>query len=207
VLLRRARRFLLVHRRSLAACLAGLAVLSGFRAAAAPAEETVDVVVAGRDLAGGSVVAAGDLVTAAYPADTAPEGVETSADALTGRVLAAPLRSGEPVTDVRLVAPGLLNGYPGRVAAPVRVADAGAIGLLRVGDRVDLLAAAPEGGEATVLVPAAPVVALPDAAASDGGPAGGVTGGGLLVVAVTPDEALALAQAAVTAVLSVVLER
>jgi Flp pilus assembly protein CpaB len=191
----------------LAACLAGLAVLTGFRAAAAPAQPTVAVVVAGHDLPGGSVVSVGDLETADYPVDTAPEGAQASAGALTGRVLAAPLRKGEPVTDVRLVAPGLLSGYPGRVAAPVRVADAGAIALLRVGDRVDLLAASPEGGEATVLVPLAPVVALPDPGATDAGLAGGAIGGGLLVVAVTPEEALALAQAAVTAVLSVVLER
>src|SRR3954447_20502225 len=91
VLLRRVRRTLLVHRRSLAACLAGLAVLTGFRAAAAPAEPTVAVVVAGHDLPGGSVVAAGDLETADYPVDTAPEGAEPSAGVLTGRVLAAPL--------------------------------------------------------------------------------------------------------------------
>jgi hypothetical protein len=126
-------------------------------------------------------------------------------------VLAAPVRRGEPVTDVRLVAPGLLDGYPGLVAAPVRVADAGAVGLLRVGDHVDLLAAGPEGGDADLLVSHAPVIALPDDASTDaglsGGMSGGIGGGGLVVVAVTTWEARALAQGAVTSVLSVVLDR
>ncbi|MDX6325961.1 MAG: hypothetical protein QOK15_2315 [Nocardioidaceae bacterium] len=208
-MLRRLRRSVLVHRRSLAAALAGLAVLSGFRAAAAPPERTVDVVVAGHDLPGGSVVDAEDLETSRYPVDRAPDGAQQSVATLAGRVLAAPVRRGEPVTDVRLVAPGLLDGYPGRVAAPVRVADADAVALLRVGDRVDLVAASPEGGDATVVVAGAPVVALPDPSSSAGGLAGGgvLDGGGLVVVAVTTSEALALAQAAVTAVLAVILER
>ena len=43
---------------------------------------------------------------------------------LTGRVLAAPVRRGEPVTDVRVVGPGLWSQVPaGQVAAPVRLAD------------------------------------------------------------------------------------
>jgi Flp pilus assembly protein CpaB len=209
-LLRRLRRAVLVHRRSLAAGLAGVAVLSGFRATAAPPEPTVDVVVARHDLPGGSVVAADDLETTRYPVDAAPAGAQRSVGTLAGRVLAAPVRRGEPVIDVRLVAPGMLEGYPGRVAVPVRVADAGAVTLLRVGDRVDLVAASPEGGDATAVVSGAPVIALPDPADSEGGLAGGVGGpasGGLVVVAVTGSEALALAQAAVTSVLSVVLER
>ena len=208
VLWRRLRRFVLVHRRSLAAVLAGVAVLSGLRAAAAPPEPRVDVVVARHDLSGGTVVQPDDLATTGFPVDATPSGAQPSAASLVGRVLAAPVRRGEPVTDVRLVAPALLDGYPGRVAAPVRVADGEAVGLLRVGDRVDLVAASPEGGSATVVVAAAPVIALPDGADETGGLAGpGVTGGGLVVVAVTTTEALGLAQAAVEDVLSVVLER
>ena len=67
-----------------------------------------------------------------------------------GRTLAAPLREGEPVTDVRVVAEGLLAGYPSLVAAPVRIADAGAVRLLRVGDRVDVVATDPANGRAEV---------------------------------------------------------
>jgi Flp pilus assembly protein CpaB len=166
----------------------------------------MDVVVARHDLPGGAVLASGDLATTAYPVDVAPAGAPRSPTALAGRVLAAPVRRGEPVTDVRLVAPGLLAGYPGRVAAPVRVADAGAVGLLRVGDRVDFLVASPEGRDASVAVAGAPVIALPDPAASEGPTVDGIAGGGLVVVAVTPAEALGLAQAEVSGVLSVVLD-
>jgi Flp pilus assembly protein CpaB len=207
VLVRRVRREVLVRRRLLAACLAGLAVLTGFRAVAAPPEPTTEVVVARRDLPGGSVVAAGDLRTAAYGEDDVPDGARSEPESLAGRVLAAPVRRGEPVTDVRLVAPGLLEGYPGLVAAPVRVADAGAVTLLRVGDHVDLLAADPRRATATVLVAAAPVVAIPDLQDQDTGIAGAAGSGGLLVVAVTDAEAVALASASVTSVLSVVLDR
>jgi Flp pilus assembly protein CpaB len=207
VLTRRLRRVVLVRRRLLAALCAGAAVLVGFRAATAPPAPTTTVVVARHDLAGGAVVTAGDLRPAEYAGEVVPDGTREDVTALVGRVLAAPVRRGEPVTDVRLVAPGLLEGYPGRVAAPVRVADAGAVGLLHVGDRVDLVAASPEHAGATVVVSGAPVVAIPDVGADDGGLAGSLDHGGLLVVAVSEAEATALASAAVSSVLSVVLRR
>lgn len=211
LLARRVRRAVLVHRRSVAAALAGVAVLAGLRAASEPPAPSAAVVVARHDLPGGSVVTADDLARTTLPVDAVPAGARPSVAALTGRVLAAPVRRGEPVTDVRLVAPALLDGYPGRVAVPVRIADAGAVALLRVGDRVDLLAASPDGGSgARVVAAGAPVIALPDPSGGDGlaGPDGlGLEGGGLVVVAVTEDDALLLAQAAVTSVLSVVLER
>ncbi len=207
VLARRLRRAVLVRRRLLAAVCAGAAVLVGLRAVVAPPEPTTTVVVARHDLAGGTVVAADDLVPAEYAGDVVPDGTHDSAVPLVGRVLAAPVRRGEPVTDVRLVAPGLLGGYPGLVAAPVRVADAGAVTLLRVGDQVDLLAADPRRTTAAVVVSAAPVVAIPDLRGQDAGLAGAAGSGGLLVVAVTESEATALASASVTSVLSVVLDR
>lgn len=194
---------MLVRRRLLAAVLAMVAVLAGFRAVAAPPEETIGVVVARGDLPGGASVRADQLSTAELPTDAVPAGAAHAVDEVTGRVLAAPLRRGEPVTDVRLLAPGLLDGYPGLVAAPVRVADAGAVRLLEVGDRIDLIAASPEGGGATVVASGAPVVAVPGTSRSEAG----MVSGGLVVVAVTSATALAIAEASVTAVLSVVLTR
>ena len=92
------------------------------------------------------------------------------------------------------------GGYPGRVAAPVRIADSGSVGLLRVGDRVDVLAADPQGGaEAVLVAEAAPVVALPDAAEST------LASGGLVVLAVDDGTAAALAAAGTTHYLSLVL--
>jgi Flp pilus assembly protein CpaB len=211
---RRLRRAVLVRRRLLAAVLMALAVLAGVRAAAGPPGPTVPVVVARTDLSGGSVLRPGDLEVVHLPEDHVPDGTVANPTTVADRVLAAPLRRGEPLTDVRLVAPGLLAGYPGAVAVPVRVADAGAADLLRVGDRIDLIAASPEGGGASVIVADAPVVALPrpvgDGArsgpGSGSGPAlGNSPAGGLVVVAVDPASALTLAEAAVSAVLSVTL--
>jgi Flp pilus assembly protein CpaB len=193
----------LARRRLIAAILVALAVLTGIRATAAPPAPTTPVVVAGADLAGGSPVRRRDLRVVPYPADAVPTGAVARVHGLVGRVLAAPLRRGEPVTDVRLVAPGLLAGYPGTVAAPVRVADRGAVRLLEVGDRVDLIATRPDGGEASVVVGRAPVVAVPRGGRHEDG----MTTGGLVVVAVSSDRALALAAASVTSVLSVTLNR
>jgi Flp pilus assembly protein CpaB len=201
--LRRARRAVLVRRRLLAAVLAATAVLAGVRAAAEPPDPTAPVVVARHDLAGGSAVTVADLEVRDLPRDDVPSGAASRPADVAGRLLAAPLRRGEPVTDVRLVAPGLLDGYPGSVAAPVRVADAAVVGLLEVGDRIDLVAATPEPGPARVVVRRAPVVALPEPGPHDAGPASG----GLLVVAVDSDTALALAEASVSSVLSVLVSR
>jgi hypothetical protein len=103
---------------------------------------------------------------------------------------------------VRLHTGSLLDGYPGQVAAPIRVGDAGAVDLLRVGDLVDVVAADPQGGsEAVVVAERVPVVAVPDADDST------LAQGGLVVLAVSDDTARALATAAVAAYLSVVVTR
>ena len=53
----------------------------------------------------------------------------------------APMRRSEPLTDARLLGPGLLAGYgTGLVATPVRIADADAAKLLSPGDVIDVLA-------------------------------------------------------------------
>jgi pilus assembly protein CpaB len=196
----------------LAALLAALAVLTAVRAATAPPPADHPVLVAAGDLPGGTVLTAEDVHVEHLPAAGVPAGSATEPGGAVGRVLAAPLREGEPVTDVRLVGPGLLVGYPGAVLAPVRVADVGAVALLAVGDVVDVLATSPESGRATVVARRVPVVALPRAAGQAGGASGapGGTGsvletGRLVVLAVDEATALALAEGAVASVLSVVL--
>jgi Flp pilus assembly protein CpaB len=179
-----------------------LAVLTGLHAVRPHPGPQVTVAVAAHDLASGTVLSADDLVEHSYPADVAPAGSSTTA---VGRTLAAPVRSGEPVTDVRLVTPSLVGGYPGRVALPVRVADADAVALLRVGDTVDLVAADPRRGTASYVATDVPVLALPlpDSESPD---AAGLTGR-LVVVAVDPAEVDDIAGAAATDLLSVVLSR
>jgi len=209
------RRTLLLRRRLLAALLAGVAVFAGLRAAAPPAPPSVWVVTASHDLGGGAVLASGDLTRVAYADGTAPDGALSLPDAL-GRTLAAPLRRGEPVTDVRLVGPGLLDGYDGAgagsptgddaVALPVRIPDPGVVALLRVGDRVDLLATDPSGGGTTTVATDVPVLAIPQPDPSaQGFGATGTLSGRLVVVRTTQKDAEIIENAAVQCFLSVTL--
>ena len=202
-LTRPVRRAVLRRRRPLAALLAAVAVAAGLHATAAPAAPSSGVLVAARDLPSGVVLTAGDLVRASYAAGTAPTGL---AAAPVGRTLAAPLRRGEPVTDVRLVGPGLARGHPGLSAVPVRLPDAAMVALLRVGDRIDLVAADPQGSGAHVVAGDVPVLALP-AGRADADAASGALPGRLVVVGVPEDEVAPLADAAARYFLSIALGR
>lgn len=194
------RGFVVLHRRVLVALAVGLAVLAGLRALSPPPPPTVDVVVAARDLPGGLVLTAGDLEVRQVPADLPPGGATADPSTLTGSTLAAPVRIGEAITDLRVLGEGLLAAHPGTVAVPVRVPDAEVPRLLRVGDRVDLVAASSRGSAAVVLE-AAPVLALPT-------PPGGRTaspGGALVVVAVPEADVLDVVGPATAGVIGVVL--
>ena len=194
------RRTVLARRRPLAAACAAVAVLAGVHAARPQPASTVPVRVAAHDLASGTVLSGDDLVTRPYPADVAPPGSVSHA---VGRTLAAPVRAGEPVTDVRLVAPSLVAGYPGRVALPVRVADADAVALLRVGDRVSLVAADPRRGTASYVAVDVPVLALPRPGST--APEAAQLSGRLVVVASFPSDVDHIAGAAATDLLSLVI--
>jgi len=199
---RRLRRVLLARRRLLAATTAAFAVLVGLQAAAPAPPPTRHVLTAAHDLPAGAVVARNDLTLTSLPPESVPAGIVPSADEVVGRTTAGPVRAGEPITDVRLVAGSLLDGYPGRVAAPVRIGDPGAVALLRTGDRVDVIAADPQGrSEAVVVAEDVPVVSLPQASDT------ALASGGLVVLAVTPETARTLAAASVSAYLSVVVTR
>jgi pilus assembly protein CpaB len=197
------RRAIGAHRRLLAAGFAAVAVAAGLNVVAPPAPPTMSVVVASTDLPAGTSLGADHLQTAHTPTDLAPRGALTNADDAIGGVLGAPLRAGEVLTDVRLLGPPLVDAYGGgRVAAPVRIADAEAVRLLQTGDRVDVLAADPSGvAETVVVASAAPVVVVPDA----GDAVASTPSGGLVVLAVTPDTARQLVRAAVVGPLSVTL--
>jgi Flp pilus assembly protein CpaB len=205
VLRRRVRRTVLARRRLLAALAAAAAVASGLQAAAGPPPPKTPVVTAARDIAGGAVLRPADLESVAFDPRSVPSGVVSSAAEVVGRTTAGPLRAGEPVTDVRLLSGSLLAAYPGMVAAPVRIADAGTVALLDVGDRIDVLAADPQGrSEAVVVAPDAPVIALPHQRAT---PSPTAPAGGLVVLAVSDATARTLAAAGVSRYLSIVLNR
>jgi hypothetical protein len=132
-----------------------------------------------------------------------PAGAAARVPRWTGRTLTGPLREGEVLTDRRVLEPGLVEGYPGMVAVPVRVAEAGVLRLLRVGDEVDLVAAPVEGsGRAYVAAPSARVVAVP-ADPDRTSTSADTLGGGLVVVAVPEELATGLVAAAASRLLTV----
>lgn len=135
------------HRRLLAAVFAAAATAFALSAMRSAAPRWVPIPTAARDLPSGATLRPSDVRPVSVPAAAVPAGVVRSG--LPGRVLAGPMRRGEPVTDARLIGSRLLNGYgPGLVAVPVRMADAGSARLLRPGDRIDVLTAPSRWDEA-----------------------------------------------------------
>ncbi|MFI0482314.1 Flp pilus assembly protein CpaB [Actinomadura sp. 9N215] len=179
-----------------AAAAAGLALMA-LRPAPPP---SVRVLAAARDLPAGTSLSPSDLRGVNLPPASVPAGTLRSRAA--GRVLAGPVRRGEPLTDARVVGPALLRGYgPGTVAVPVRMADADAVRLLHPGDHIDVLttpappSSAPlettpqQQGSARLVVPAVPVVAMPSPDED------GAQEGALVVLATDRAQAAALAGA------------
>ncbi len=225
------RQALLARRRLVTAALAAAAVAAGLRVLAPEPADTVAVPVAVADLAAGHLLTDGDLRLAPWPADLAPSGLAARPF---GSTLAAPVRRGEPITDARLRGAGLLLGQaPGTGSMALWLSEPTA-GLVRAGDRVDVLAGPPPGGLATATegsvadvadVVAESVLVLATGgsavAGSASGPAGGLLdpgpsllggGGGdglehsdLLVVAVDTTTALRLRAVSGVRALSVVV--
>ena len=208
------------HRRTVAALLLAASAVAGLTALAPARPATTGVVVAAHDLPAGQRLRPADLVVVELPVGVRPDGTATSVAALSGRTVAAALRRGEPVTDVRLVGPGLLMGSHGMVAAPVRLADAEAAALVRPGDVVDVYAASGDAvlgdpglatagssdssSRARLVADGARVLAVPPAV-STGDTQAPTSDGALLVLAVGPETARALAGAASAERLSLVI--
>jgi Flp pilus assembly protein CpaB len=200
--LRRLRRRLLARRRPLAALFAAVAVAAALQANAAPPPRRTMVLTAAHDLGAGVVVRAGDLTSTPFAPGSVPTGVLTGPAAAMGRTTSVPVREGEALTESRLLTSGFLHGYPGLVAVPVRIGDPGAVRLLRAGDRVDLLAADPQGHSAARVVGRdVPVLAIP----RPGEESPGLTNGALVVLGLPEATALTVAQASVSSFVSVVL--
>lgn len=195
------------HRRTLAAALAAGAVATGVSALSPAGPATAAVLTAARDLPWGARLTADDLRRVALPVGVVPDGAVVDEADARGRLLTGPVRRGEPITDVRLVGPGLLTGSAAvegadLVAAPVRIADAEAVGLVRAGDAVDVLAAAEGPDDATVVASAVRVLAVPH---PEGEASALLADGALVVLATEARTAARLARAATTSRLSIVL--
>ena len=124
-------------------------------------------------------------------------GAVLAVDDLVGRRLAAPVAEGQILTPLALSA-AAADVARGHVVAPLRLADADLAALLRAGDLVDVVAADDQTA-ASVVAAAVRVASVPEP--TDGAEA---ASGALVLLEVTPATALALAQAAVSASLTVI---
>jgi Flp pilus assembly protein CpaB len=177
------------------------AVLIGISAARPPEPPSVDVLRAVREIAAGSTLSAGDIRTDRIPVSAAPVSPLADSALAVGRTAAGTIGDGQVLTETDLGTP---RAGHGKVIAPFRLADAQVAQLLRVGDRVDVIAAGRSDGKAQVIAGDVTVVGLPHPA-DDGGLGGGDSGGQLVLVEVDLTTATTLNDVAAAGRLSVAL--
>lgn len=211
---RSARELFAKYRRLLAIGVAMLAVALSLAALAPEREETVAVLVAGRDLPAGSVLHAEDLRMVQVPVSLLPANGYGTAESIEGSRLAIPLAAGAPLLETMIIGPGLLAGSPpGTVAVPLRLNDASTATLLRAGQQVNVVLTEGNGFESAVtsqvLARSATILWTESSTEAGQDPMWGASGSGedagLVVVAAAPDVAESLAAGAQRGKLSVVL--
>lgn len=153
---------------------------------------TTRVWVAAHDLAGGAPLTADDLRAELLPRADVPDEALPSDHMPVGLVLGAPVRRGEPLTDLRVLSINLLtaSGAPDDLAVPVRVSDGpAALALVKPGELISVIASGDPGtgvaGPTRTVVEDVRVLAVPAQLTDDEA--------GLIIVAVTPKQAKALA--------------
>lgn len=129
-----------MHRNPLLPIVLALATFVLLALALWPQEEpTTTVVVAGRDLGAGAILAPADLKTVTLPVEQAPEDAVSDPALLVGESLAVVRYSGEPVTP-RHLGPAVILAPDERGVAVQVQADTGLAGLLRPGMMVGVVA-------------------------------------------------------------------
>ena len=153
-------------------------------------EPTAPTAVAVADMPIGHEIRPGEVRVVAWPTDTRPAAAASSIDVLLGRRTSAAVRAGEPLSETRVVGPSALAELGGDVVAVALSKEPlSSAGLIRPGDRVDIVGRDDAG--ARTLVSAATVLTVAD----DAGP----------IVAVPMDAAAQVVQAAATDSAAVVL--
>jgi hypothetical protein len=122
-----------------------------------------------KDLPAGAVLSRSALRAVAVR--ELPDGALRDPAAVVGRTLAAPVRRGELVTDVRLVAPDGPDPGPGRAAVPIHPADGATVDLLSPGMHVVIVTVTDDLGghraDPTVLARDAVVLSVGGSASTD----------------------------------------
>ncbi|PXY30874.1 SAF domain-containing protein [Prauserella muralis] len=190
-------------RRALAVVLLLAAAVLAAHPAAAGGEPRAPALAATRDLPLGATLTRSDVKIIQVPRSLRPAGALTDPTAVEGRTLAGLARTGELLSDARLLGPR--SAPPGTTTVPVRLADPGVARLLHAGTEVHVvtLDAAEQGDQ--VLGGAATVLTVVDGApAARAGPASGDEGP-LVLLAVPADDAATLAAVSLAQPLTVTL--
>jgi Flp pilus assembly protein CpaB len=169
-------------------------------------EELRSAVVAARDVNPGHRLTADDLTIRDVAPDMLPAGALTQVSDLTEKTVTGPVRSGEIVTDARVLSNRLPMELLQRADArlvPVKLADTAVIDLLREGDVVDVLSideSSEDQPSATRVLAKSAVVALVSQ------PTGSRTGADarLAILALPERDAHVVAAATLTAPITVV---
>jgi Flp pilus assembly protein CpaB len=197
------------HRRKLAVLCAMAAATAAVVAISPPDPPAARVVVAAHQLSGGAQVTDSDVEVRHVPAATVPHQAVSDSPQIVGRTLVSPVAQGSMLTKLNVLGKSTV-AHDGNVIAPVRITDSAVVKLLHVGDHVDVLAADPQSDKpATMIAKHARVVTIPSASDSGSGlgmtSQSGSTQPTLLMLEVSSHEASALANAAGTSQLSVLL--
>lgn len=181
-----------------AACL-GLAAACVVDALRPAPPATAAVVVLAHDVPAGTVLTAHDLTLADVPAGTAPDDAFGTVDDALDRSPAVDLPARLPLTP-SLLADDLLTGPDGTVVVAVRLDDPAVAELLAPGLHLDLVAAHLDGGPGETVARRALVRSSPDLAADGGGLLGtpAASDASPVLVAVTPQEAVRIAETSVS---------
>ncbi|WP_067853048.1 SAF domain-containing protein [Nocardia shimofusensis] len=162
-----------------------------------PDTNRVSVVLASRDLPPGASLTAADLTAAPRAAGSLPAGAVRDPGDLLGATLTSAMRTGEVFTDLRVVGPRLAEVATGAAESrivPIRLADTAVAGILRAGDRVDVVGA--EERARTLATDAAVVLVAGSGEGDRSGP--------VVLVAMDAEHAVAVAAASLHTALTVV---
>ena len=117
-------------------------------------QDTVDVAIAGIDMAWGTVLDKSMVKTAPYLKKSLPAGYYTSAASVEGRVLVRPIKANEPIFESGLAPASMKGGGMAAIVQPNKRAMAvkvdkvvGVSGFIFPGHRVDVLVTLRESGE------------------------------------------------------------
>jgi Flp pilus assembly protein CpaB len=139
----------LLIRRVLAAILLLAAGVLAVKPGVAKSDSASPAIISARDIAAGTVLRPADIHIVSLPDAVRPVGTLSTIESAAGRLLAGAARSGEPITDARLVGTSAAipsSGDLGKSIVPVRLADTGIATLLHPGERVDVVTAPESDG-------------------------------------------------------------